>query len=165
MCRYRERLRPPVGWWLLGLTVLILFGPELVVPFTKIEFPSTAIQAGLITAALVAGWAALLLAMGRAEVTVTGTELCVGTQRLPLAAIGETIPLTADQTRRLRGPQADPTARVLLRPYLRCAVVVKVQDPAAGLPYWLIGTRDPDGLAAAVTAACSAVGAGQAAVG
>jgi hypothetical protein len=50
----------------------------------------------------------------------------------------------------LRGARADPAALLLIRPYLAEAVYVAVTDPLAGVPYWLITTRRPAELAAAI---------------
>ncbi|HEY5420452.1 MAG TPA: DUF3093 family protein, partial [Marmoricola sp.] len=36
------------------------------------------------------------------------------------------------------------------RPYLKAAVRVPVSDPDDPAPYWLVGTRHPDRLAAAL---------------
>ena len=49
------------------------------------------------------------------------------------------------------GVDADARAYLLLRPYLKRAVRVEITDPADPTPYWLVSTRHPDRLAAAVT--------------
>ncbi len=41
-------------------------------------------------------------------------------------------------------------AFLMLRPYLSRAVRVAITDPADPAPYWLISTRRPDDLAAAL---------------
>ena len=51
---------------------------------------------------------------------------------------------------------ADARAYLLLRPYLSRAVMVPVDDPADPTPYWLVSTRRPDELVAALDAAASA---------
>ena len=61
-------------------------------------------------------------------------------------------PLDADATRRLAGVEADARAYLLLRPYLKRAVRVEITDPADPAPYWLVSTRHPDELAAALDA-------------
>ena len=73
--------------------------------------------------------------------------------------------LDKDQTRALRGPRADPAAYLMARPYLPRAVYIAVDDPAAVTPYWLIGTRRPAELAAAIEAARPAARAGGTPVG
>jgi len=53
---------------------------------------------------------------------------------------------------------ADARAYLLIRPYLRQAVRIDVEDPADPTPYWLVGTRHADRLAAALTPARSSSG-------
>ena len=71
------------------------------------------------------------------------------------------IALDEKQARALSGPRADPAAHLLLRPYLKRAVYVGLADPAGGVPYWLVATRHPAELAAAIESA----GRGQPPVG
>jgi len=155
---YRERLRAPWSWWLLGPAVIVLLGAELA---AGLGWPAVA----AIYAVLVGGWAALLLSWGRPRVEVTGGELVAGGTRLALAAAGEVRALDRAQTRAISGPRADPAAFSLIRPYLREAVYVEVTDPAAGPPYWVVGTRHPAALAAAINSARPATRAGGTAVG
>jgi len=42
-------------------------------------------------------------------------------------------------------------AFLVIRPYLKSAVQVAVEDPADPTPYWLLSTRRPDRLVAALT--------------
>jgi hypothetical protein len=97
--------------------------------------------------------AALLLNWGRMTIEVDGGELRAGDDRLPLSDTGEVRPLDEAQARALRGPRADPRAHVLIRPYLRCAVYIEVTRPDAAWPYWLLATRRPAELAAAIESA------------
>jgi len=159
---YHERLWVPVSWWLVGLAVIVILGTELVA-----GFGGAAVAA--IYAILVAGWAALLLSWGR-----PGVEIAAGE---PLAAVGEVSALDREQTRAIAGPRADPAAFTLIRPYLREAVYIEVTEPGAGgvpqrrlrwrqwrpqvevteltagTPYWLVATRHPGKLAAAINSA------------
>ena len=52
---------------------------------------------------------------------------------------------------------ADARAYLLLRPYLKRAVRVEIADPADPTPYWLVATRHPETLAAALGVPCGAV--------
>ena len=63
----------------------------------------------------------------------------------PLAVV-----LDADQARRRAGVDADARAHLVLRPYVATAVEITLDDPADPVPYWLVSTRRPDALAAAV---------------
>ncbi len=179
---YHERLRVPLSWWLLGLVVTVILGTELAAGFGWLA-------GGAVYAVLVAVWAVTLLSWGRPRVEVAGGELSVGRARLALAAAGEVSALDRAQTRVMSGPRADPAAFLLIRPYLREAVYIEVTgptagsarrrrlrwrrwrvyaevtEPAAATPYWLVGTRHPAELAAAISRSRPGARADGAAVG
>ena len=67
--------------------------------------------------------------------------------------VSEVVALDERQAMALRGPRADPSAHILLRPYLRRAVYVGLAEPASDVPYWLVATRHPEELAAAIESA------------
>ena len=143
MHSYRERLFAPPLWWIVGMVSMLTFGA---IVWTGFDLGITL----AVFAAMIAITAAFLLNWGRATIEVTGTELRVGRQALPLTQAGEVRPLDERQARALRGPRADPTAYILIRPYLRYAVYVEVTGPDAATPYWLLATRHPAALAAAI---------------
>jgi hypothetical protein len=58
----------------------------------------------------------------------------------------------------LRGPRADPAARLMLRPYLKRAVYIGLADRGSGVPYWLVATRHPAELATAIERSRQTVG-------
>ena len=138
---YRERLYVPVAWWLLAVPTVVTLGAYF---YTVLASPWPPV----IIAGFAAVTAVLLFALGNSFVEVDGRRLRAGGQDLPLAAVREVIPLDERQTRALRGPRADPAARLYSRPYLNQAVYLAIDDPR--VPYWLIGTRQPAELAAAV---------------
>ena len=131
--------------------------------------------------------AAMLWSWSRPTVLVSEGELRAGPACLPLAAVGEVTALDEAQTRSLRGPRGDPAAFLLIRPYLRQAVYVEVARlgaetrvhrrlrgfrlraetarPAVAAPYWLVCTRHPAELVAAINGARAAARAGGATMG
>jgi hypothetical protein len=157
MRNYAERLRAPASWWLLGLLTAAIFA-------STVWAGLSALAALASYVVIMGGTVAGLLAYGGARITVTGSELRAGRAVLPIRKIGQVTPLDKAQTRALRGPRADPAAVLLIRPYLPRAVHVEVTGPAGGAPYWLIATRNPAGLAAAIDAACLAARTGGSAV-
>lgn len=143
---YRERLRVPLAWWLLAVPTVLILGATL---YAGLPEPWPIV----IMAGLAGGCAALLITMGLATVEIRDGALRAGDAVLPLTAVSEVIILDEKQTMRLRGPRADPAARLYSRPYLKESVYLAVNpaDPAgSAAPYWLIGTRHPAELAAAV---------------
>ena len=165
---YHERLRVPFSWWLLGLVTMLLLATEVVAGYAlPIAVAIYVVLVGLV--------AAMLWSWSRPTVLVTEKELRAGPACLPLAAVGEVSALDEAQTRSLRGPRGDPAAFLLLRPYLRQAVYIEVATPGAQTrahrrlrgfrlraemtrpatdsPYWLVCTRHPAGLVAAINGA------------
>ena len=163
---YYERLRVPASWWPLGLLLVALLGTELI---AGLPWQLAVAGYGLLAAVFLAA----VLLPARTAVEVRGWELRAGRFRLPLDRAGEVTALDEAQTRLLRGPRAHPGAFVLTRPYLKQAVYIEIvgQPPAApvgppggwlrrrvrrrpvstpGGPYWLVGTRHPEELAAAI---------------
>jgi hypothetical protein len=152
---YRERLAVPAAWWLLAVPVIGLLGGELWAGF------GGWLGAAIFTAFGVA-LVATLMVWGAARIEVTDGRLSAGGAVLPLGQATEVVPLDERQAAAMRGPQADPAAHLLLRPYLKRAVYIAVQETAGpagpagpagaagAVPYWLLGTRHPAELAAAI---------------
>jgi hypothetical protein len=151
MGSYREQLRVPASYWLLSVPVIAVLGAELFAGFSVMV-------AVIVYAALVIVFGGFLLSWGAARIEVDDTTLRAGRDSLPLSAIGEVIALDAKQAALMRGPRADPAAHLLLRPYLKQAVCVRLADPTGGVPYWLLATRRPDELAAAISRNPASVG-------
>lgn len=150
---HSERLTLPWQWWPVALGVAAVLaaqvglgapGPVTWVPYLVL-LPSTAIA---------------LWWLGRIRVAVVGDELRVDDARLPLRFIADAIPLDAEGRRELLGPSADPLAFVIQRPWVSGMVQVVLDDPADPTPYWLISTRHPQRLAAALGAGEAAPAAG-----
>jgi Protein of unknown function (DUF3093) len=140
MPSYTERLRVPASWWVLGMVSAATFATTAWAGFSLwLALASYLVFCG--------GCAGALLLWSRTAVVVADGELRVGRARLRLTEVGAVTALDPAQTRAMRGPRADPAARLLLRPYLRQAVYVQVAGP---VPYWLIGTRRPAELATAI---------------
>jgi len=140
---YRERLFAPPLWWVVGMITMLTFGA---IVWTGFDLAITIV----VFAALIGVTAALLINWGRAIIEVTPGELQAAGASLPLALAGQVLPLDEAQARAMRGPRADPRAHVLIRPYLRYAVYVEVTAPDSEAPYWLLATRHPKELAAAI---------------
>jgi hypothetical protein len=149
---YHERLRVPLAWWLIGGLCVIFLGTELFAGYTLII--GVAIYSVLV---VISG--ATLLHWGGAVVSVTGGELRAARARVPLAIAGEVRPLDEKQTRAMRGPRADPSAYLLIRPYLKQSVYVELTGADARWPYLLICTRQPARLAEAIERSRAAMAA------
>ena len=140
---YTERLSVPGYWWLLGAAGTVFAAAEL--------FAGLPLLAALIGSAAVAVVVVLgLVAVGRTTVRVDHEGLHAGGRTLPHARIADAVPLDRQATRERLGPAADPAAHVVLRAYVGGSVLVRPTEPAA-VSYWLVSTRRPGALAAALT--------------
>jgi hypothetical protein len=139
---YDERLRVPWSWWLLAAALVGTLGVAAGPLGTAAGVATFVVGFGLA--------AALLVGYGAARVAVVDGVLVAGRARLPLRAVGRVDALDPADTRDLLGPHADPAAYVLSRPYVATAVRVEVADAADPTPYWLVATRRPAALAAAL---------------
>ena len=143
---YRERLSVPIRWWAQGTMLVASLWLAVIV-----AVPGAVAWA--VTGAAVALMATLFLTYGAALVSVEDGWFRAGRARVELRFVGEVVPLDAEATRLVAGRDADARAYLLLRPYRKKAVTVSLSDPADPTPYWLVSTRRPDALAAALTRA------------
>jgi len=148
---YHERLGVPLRWWAL----LTMFLASVLLAFLV----ATPLWVALaVTGALLAVLATVFLSYGAAQIAVADGMFHAGRARIPVTLLGSPVALDAPTSRRLAGMDADARAYLLLRPYLDRSVQVPVADPADPTPYWLISTRRPDRLVAALTAATGTSG-------
>lgn len=144
--RHSERLTVPLWWWLVASFLVILLGAEFHVGLPLVVKAITYLVFGAVAVFL-------LLFVGAVQISVRGPMLVAGQARLPLEHAGEVRVLDSAAIRALMGPRADPAAWTVTRPWIRGGVAVVVTDPADDTPYWLLSSRRPADLAAAITAA------------
>ncbi|WP_051110700.1 DUF3093 domain-containing protein [Longispora albida] len=144
--QYQERLFLP--WWLwlaaVGLAVLLSAELHLGAPGLREWLPYAII---LPLTVLATAW------LGRLRIQVADGELRVDDARLPVKFVAEATPLSPAAKRDALGVHAHPLAFVVQRPWIRDAILVTLNDPADPTPYWIISTRRPEALAAAIAAA------------
>jgi hypothetical protein len=88
---------------------------------------------------------------GDARISVADIWFRARRARIEAEHLGSIEALDADDTRRISGTDADARAYLVLRPYVKRAVRVEVTDPQDPTPYWLVSSRHPEALAAALT--------------
>ncbi|WP_245777760.1 DUF3093 domain-containing protein [Lentzea xinjiangensis] len=140
---YRERLY--VTWWIWPLPLL---AAALLAAEVHMGFPG--VRSWLPYAVLLPLTVALIVRMGSTKVEVTGGELRAGEARIPLELLGEVEIIAPEDRRKAMGPHLDPAAFVVHRGWVKPLVRVRVTDPQDPTPYWVISTRHPEELAAAI---------------
>jgi Protein of unknown function (DUF3093) len=144
---FRERLTVPIVWWVLAglfaLSVLLAVGAYL----GPVWGVGTSV-ATLLVAAAIFGSASLVI-------SVDAQETHVGRASIEHAYVAACRALNAEETRRRAGVEADARAHLVLRPYIKTAVEITLGDPDDPVPYWLVSTRHPHRLAAALQDAAS----------
>lgn len=140
---YRERLTAPPSWWVVALVVGLVWGWIMRVATTL----PIAIVSGVI-ATVLAG--AVVWRYGAVVIEVGATGLRVGRAHLPPGAVGVVRALDSRAFREQLGPSADARAWLQTRPYVDAGVRVDVDDASDPTPYWLVSSRRPEALAAAL---------------
>ncbi len=141
---YAERLHVPLRWWVQATMALAIV-------WLTFYVATPAWIAWAATLVLIVVVFGLFAWVGSVRITVADGVLSAGPARIPLEHLGDAEALDKEETRRVHGVDADARAFLLTRPYVSRAVKVAVTDPADPTPYWLISTRHPRTLAAALT--------------
>lgn len=144
MSSYRERLWP-AAW----MYIVIL----LIVPATLLVFTPISIVAGIITAIVLVIGSVVLLLAAAPVIEIDADSLIAGRARIPLELVGEAAVFRGVEARHERGPGLDARAHLVLRGWVDPVLRVAILDPDDPAPYWLLSTRRPEELAAAIEAA------------
>ena len=142
--RFSERVGPPAIWWVLA------FGLALSLAAAVGFYVGAAAGLGIGIVALAVAAALLISGSTRIEVD---DQLRVGRAMIDFDYVGDVRALDEAETAERIGPKADARAYLVLRPYAKTAVEIEVVDDADPVPYWLVSTRRPVELAAAVRSA------------
>ncbi|MBM7367740.1 DUF3093 domain-containing protein [Gordonia hydrophobica] len=143
--RYHERLTIPWWWWLASLVVVGLLGYEIQLaayrqPWSVVAYPVLAI---------LLGW--MLFSMGRTPIRVDADgALHAGKAVLPAEVIARGAVIAASQRSAAMGRQLDPAAYVVHHAWIKTMVLVVLDDPDDPTPYWLLSTRHPAQVLAAL---------------
>lgn len=146
---FDERLSVPLWWYLPVIGVAALLAAEIHMGYPGIR--SWIGYAVLVPLAVFGLWR-----LGRTRVRVTDDTLRVGDRTVPLSRIGQ-VDVVARQDKQVAlGPELDPTAYLMHRPWVGPVVRAQIlPDPAApegsdGAPYWIFSARRTEALLAAL---------------
>lgn len=144
-----ERLTLPWWWWPPVLLVVALLAAEV-----HMGYPG--VRSWLPYVVLLPLAAVVLWRMGRTPVGVRTdprsgeTEVVAGAAHLPARFVGHIDVASGADKQRALGPELDPEAFVLHRPWIGPIVRLEVLDPDDPVPYWVVSTRHARRLIAAV---------------
>jgi len=141
---YRERLWPAP--WLFIATALVI--PASLLVFLPINTTAGVVVAIVLYAACVG-----LLFAGGPTIEVTDTEFRAGKASLPLSIAGTVEGFSGDEARAERGVRLDARTWLLIRAWVSPLVKIQNLDERDSAPYWVVSTRHPDAVVAAITAA------------
>jgi hypothetical protein len=141
--QFHERLYLPWWHWLLPLLAAGLLAAEV-----NMGYPG--VRAWLPYVITIPLTALILWRFGSATVTVRDGEVWVGEAHLPLQFVGETQIVPATMKRGVLGPAFDPAAFALHRSWVGPMVWIQLTDENDPTPYWLLSTRRPEDLVAAL---------------
>ena len=138
---YREKLWPTP--WAFIVTALVI--PASILVLVPISLP-----AGIITAAVLYGGCVLLLVLASPVVRVQNGELIAGPATISTHLLGEAVSFAKSEATQERGPRLDARAWLLIRGWIDPVVRVPIADSTDPAPYWIISSRHPTELAAAI---------------
>lgn len=139
--RFDERLSVPLWWYVVAVGVAVLLGAEI-----HMGYPGVRAWIGYAVCIPVSVLA--LFWMGRTRIRVADGLLSVGEASVALDHVGRTEIVPPADRRIALGPELDPAAFLLLRPWIRPVVRVEVSDEP--VPYWVFTVRDAKGLLTAL---------------
>lgn len=140
--RYRERLWP--AWWIYVATALVI-------PASLLVFLPISPIAGVVSAIVLYAGIVVVLLVTTPVIEVDGRMLRVGRARIERGFLGAVSAHTGEDAFAERGPRLDARAWLALRGWVPGVVRIEIVDPADPTPYWLVSTRRPRELAAALT--------------
>ncbi|MEO6826096.1 MAG: DUF3093 domain-containing protein [Microbacteriaceae bacterium] len=150
MTVYRERLRAS-PWTFVATALLIPMSLLILVPISLV--------AGIVAAVLLYGAATVALIVSAPLIEVTGTEFRAGRARVPRHQLGPAVTFSGNDAFVQRGQRLDARAWTVLSSAANSVVKVPIRDPEDPAPYWLVSTRHPKDLAAALNSRPDVAGA------
>jgi hypothetical protein len=122
----------------------------LIVPASILVFAPISMLAGVLLAAGLYASCVLALVLSAPVVQVRNGELIAGRASISTDLVGEVQPFDGDEAALERGQRLDARAWLLIRGWIRPVVRIPIVDATDPAPYWLVSTRHPQKLAAAI---------------
>ena len=123
----------------------------LVVPATVLIFLPLNVFVGVVSGLVLWISSVAVLWVFSPVIVVTDEGLRVGTAYLEREFWGQAQAFRGLEARHERGPGAHGLAWLSLRPWIDPVVKIEVSDPEDPTPYWLISSKNPEALLAALS--------------
>ncbi|TCK24775.1 DUF3093 family protein [Pseudonocardia endophytica] len=133
----------PLWWYVPAAGLGLLLGAEV-----HMGYPGFRSWIGYLV--LIPLCVAALWWLGRSRVRVEGDTLGAGDRSVALRHVGRTDVVERGDKQEALGPDLDPTAFLLHRAWIGRLVRIEITDPDAPEPYWVLSSRDPERLVAAL---------------
>ena len=108
---------------------------------------------GVICAAVLYSSIVILLVISSPRIEVTDAVFVAGRARIPLANVGQATGFTGASATAERGVHLDARAWLVIRGWVSPVVKIDLDDADDPTPYWLVSTRHPRDLVAALNKA------------
>jgi len=141
---YRERIWPS-PW--------VFLSTALVIPASLLVFLPINLLAGVIVAITLYGAIVLVLVATSPVISVSLNELVAGRARVPVDLISTVTAFDGEEATLQRGRLLDARAWLLIRGWVSPVVKIELSDENDPTPYWIVSTRTPEALVAAVSTA------------
>lgn len=144
---YREQQWVPFYWWIIAVFIVALVTAQL-----ALNRSAAWLYIPAVVLSIIAVW--VLLSMSQTKIIVeqdpSGTRwLVCGQANLPHTVVSRSLAVPSTAKRNAMGRQLDPAAYVVSHSWVPEMVMLVLDDPQDPTPYWLVSTKDPEGLLAA----------------
>ena len=112
--------------------------------------------AGVIIAIVLYGAIVMVLVATSPVILVSSGELVAGRARVPVDLISTVTAFEGEEATLQRGRMLDARAWLLIRGWVSPVVRIELSDPSDPTPYWIVSTRSPAALVAAIASAKAA---------
>lgn len=146
---FSERLVPGIG----TLLAVCLLAPATLLVFLPISLPI-----GIVAAIVLTTGAIFALVLSAPVVSIERGVLHAGRARIEVAFTGTPEAFRGADAVRARGVELDARAWTLLRGWVDPVVRIPIEDADDPVPYWVVSTRRPAALSAALDEARAARG-------
>ncbi|MDH6237342.1 DUF3093 domain-containing protein [Cryobacterium sp. CG_9.6] len=141
MPHYREKL------WASAWSFIVT---ALVIPASILVLAPINMQAGYVTAAVLYGGCVTLLVIASPVIRVENGLITAGPATISVDLVGEAMPFSGTEASQERGPRLDVRSWMLIRGWVGPVVKIPITDETDPAPYWLVSSRHPEKLVAAI---------------